>query len=63
MFGELVRVGAGMCTAEGALDQAGGGVAVVRALEELGGGKKTHSVFDGDAPRPMCISRPNLPKW
>ncbi len=63
MFGELVRAGIGIRAAEGALDQTGCGVAVLRVLEELGGGKKTHSVFDGDAPRPMCISRPNLPKW
>ena len=40
MFDELVWVGAGICTAEGALDQAGGGVAALRALEELGGGEE-----------------------
>ena len=28
-----------------------------------GGGKKMHSSLDVDAPRPMCISNPNLPKW
>ena len=58
-----MREGAGICAAEGALDQASGGVAALHALEELGGGEKTHSVFDGDAPRPICISRPNLLKW
>ena len=63
MFDELEWAGAGICTTEDALDQAGGGVAALHVLEELGGGKKTHSVLDGDAPRPMCISSPNLLKW
>jgi hypothetical protein len=35
----------------------------VVCAERTGGGEKTHLVFDGDAPHPICISRPNLPKW
>ena len=45
MFGELVRAGAGVCAAEGALDHAGGGVAVLRTLEELGGGEEDAFIF------------------
>ena len=40
MFGEVVRAGVGIRAAEGALDQTGCGVAVLRALEELGGGEE-----------------------
>ena len=40
MFGELVRAGVGIRAAEGALDQTGCGVAVLRVLEELGGGEE-----------------------
>ena len=40
MFGELVWVGAGICMAEGVLDQAGGSVAALRTLKELGGGEE-----------------------
>jgi len=49
---------------EGLLDCCGSCNAVLGVLEELWGvGKKTHSILDCDAPRPMCISSPNLPKW
>ena len=44
-------------------DQSSGCLTVLCVLKELEGRKKTHSVFDGDAPCPTCISRPNLLKW
>jgi hypothetical protein len=40
LFYELVRAGVGICTAEGALDQFSGGVAVLRVFVELGGREK-----------------------
>ena len=52
-----------LCSPERLLDCACCGVGLLQALEELKGGKKTHSVFDSEAPRPMCISNPNLAKW
>ena len=50
LFDELVRECGGMCTTEGTLDQCGDGVVALCMSEELGGGKKTHSVLDAVAP-------------
>ena len=38
-------------------------ILVMGVVEELGGGRNTHSVLDSDVPCPMCISSPNCPKW